>query len=86
VGVYSNKEDALRAIPKFNSLGVQVCTLDNNLTNGGDEGVSLLESIRAAAPNLKVISIASRPNSAADAQMKKGEFSTPDLNNLITNL
>lgn len=72
----SSLDEALDAVPKLNELGIQVATVDGNLTlldDSGDDGRMVVHAIRDMAPEIKIVGHSSNDIGGVDANVRKGD-------------
>lgn len=81
------RAEALAAIERLNELGVQVATLDGNLSNwdtSGADGQDVLSAIRATAPHIKTVGMSGLTVKGVDVNV--GKAKATDLGKVVTDL
>lgn len=88
VGKANTLDKALKAVGQFEKLGVQVATIDGNLSEEGwtgDDGRALVAAINRLAPNVKTVSM-SAGIAVPGTNVNVGKLKIENLGSVVTKL
>lgn len=87
VATATTKKEALTLVEKLEELGVQVATIDGNLTQwdaSGVDGQTVLDAIRTNAPEVKIIGLSGGKVRGADVNL--GKANAVNIGETVKNL